>query len=310
MPHLFSPIVIAHTQLKNRIVVSPFLSGHAAMDGFIPDDLVEHYACYASGGVGLIITESSRVLPPVRGQTRKHIGSYSDIFIPHLQHIPQRVHKYTTRVVLLIDAPAALSRVNAAQFDRVAEPFVLAAWRALAAGFDGVMLSAADGGTLHHLISPLMNHRSDEYRHTLEGRLYLPLMIIEHIRQWLGPRFLIGFRLVADEFSVGGMTIQDARVVASRVVGSGVNFLDVTADLRGEVVQIARFPGWSVPLVNGIKRFLPDTPVIGSGLLDEPYLADSVVREGSLDMVMVGDSLKHNPEWPNLARSFLVTEEE
>lgn len=306
MPHLFSPITIARTKLKNRIVAASLPSGYTALDGFVPDELVEHYARYACGGVGLIITEPVRVLPPARGQSRSHIGIYSDLFIPSLRRITQRVHENTTRIVLLIDAPPELARADASQFRKVAEAFMRAAWRALGAGFDGVMLSGADGGILHHLISPLMNRRSDEYGHTIDGRLHLPLTIIEGIHQWLGPGFLIGFRLVADEFTVGGLTLQDARVVASRVVGSGASFLDVTADLRGEAVQIARFPGWCVPLVSGIKRFLPDTPVIGSGLLDEPYLADSVVRDGSLDMVMVGDALSHNPEWPHLARSFLL----
>jgi 2,4-dienoyl-CoA reductase-like NADH-dependent reductase (Old Yellow Enzyme family) len=307
MAHLFSPITIARTKLPNRIVLSPLPGGYAALDGFVDDALIEYYARFARGGVGLILTEPVRVVPPVPEETRAHIGLYADVFVPQLRRMVQVVHEHPTRIFALLDAPATYARSEPPALRTLAEHFILAAWRAMAAGFDGIMLSAADGGALHALVSPLHNRRYDAYGKTLDGRLLLPLVIIESIRRWLRLRLAIGFRLVADELTAGGMTLQDARMVASRVVGAGVHLLDVVADLENQS-HVARFPGWCVPLANGIKRVLPDVPVIGSGLLGEPYLADSVVRDGSIDLVMIGHTLLHNPEWPRLARSFLLPE--
>jgi len=309
MAHLFSPITIARTRLENRIVMAPLSGGYATLDGFVEESYIEYYAQRASGGVGLIITEPMRVVYPDTDQTRSHVGIYCDLFVPNLLRLTRVIHDYGTKIMALLDAPDSFTtKATPHDLRRLTERFILAAWRALAAGFDGVMLSAADGGALHALVSPLTNHRFDEYGKTIDGRLRMPMDILESIRDWIGKNFLLGFRLVAEEFEVGGMTLQDARVIARRMVGSGANLLDVTADIRHSD-QVARFPGWCVPLANSVKRFMPDIPVIGSGLLGEPHLADSIVREGSVDLVMLGNTLRTNPTWPQLARSFLLHSE-
>jgi 2,4-dienoyl-CoA reductase-like NADH-dependent reductase (Old Yellow Enzyme family) len=127
---------------------------------------------------------------------------------------------------------------------------------------------------------------------------------VEGARRWLGYRLIIGFRLLADEFTPGGMSLQDARVAAKRLTAAGVRLLDITAPLA--VAQVAHFPGWAVPLANSIKR-VTDVPVIGSGLLGDPQLADSVVRDGSVDLVMLAQALRDDPDWPRAARQSLLT---
>lgn len=306
MAHLFSPITIARLRLANRIVMAPFPSGFAAVDGFVSNDLIHYYMQRAHGGVGLILTEPLRVVPSLEGKTLAHIGIYADIFIPSLKSFVAAIHEYDTKVIATLDAPAEMfAHANVKHVRRLTEQFILAAWRALAAGFDGVLLLAADGGMLHSIISPISNRRYDEYGTDLDGRLRVAFDIIENIRHWVGKRLLIGFRMVAEEFALGGTTLQDSRVIARRVVATGVNFLDVTAE-AGNKTHVAKFPGWCIPLAASIKRSIPDVPVIGSGMLGEPYLADGVIREGSVDMVMLGNSLRFNPEWPQIARSFLV----
>lgn len=309
MAHLFSPITIARTRLANRIVMAPLPSGLATLDGFVQDDLLTYYSQRASGGVGLIITEPLCIHNDTYDQTRAHIGLYADVFIPRLRRLTDIVHEHDTRIIAYLDAPAPMTditSISVKELRRLSESFILGAWRSLAAGFDGIMLPAADGSVLHKMISPLSNRRFDDYGNTLNGRLRMALEIIESIHQWLGTRLLISFRLIAEEFEVGGITLQDSRFIARRVTASGVHLIDVTADTGTNHAPIARFPGWCVPLAHTIKRSIPDIPVIGSGTLGEPYLADSVIREGSVDLVMLGQSLRMNPLWPQLARSFLV----
>ncbi|NJP06348.1 MAG: NADH:flavin oxidoreductase [Chloroflexaceae bacterium] len=306
MAHLFSPFTIAGVRLPNRIVMSPSPSGFAMLDGFVNDALYKHYVERSHGGVGLIITEPIRVIPPHASMSRAHVGIYADAFIPRLRQLAEAVHGGGAGFLLALDAPADLAFAPLPMLANMVDYFLQASWRALAAGCDGVMLSSADGGLLHALVSPLVNTRQDEYGLNPAGRLRLVLEIVEGIRSFLGHRLLIGFRLVAEEFQKHGIELQDARLTANRVAAAGVNVLDVTADVRG-TAPIARFPGWRVPLANGIKRVLPDVPVIASGRLGDPHLADSVIRDGSVDLVMLGRALRDNPYWPHLARIILMS---
>lgn len=306
MDHLFSSLSISGIHLKNRIVMAPLVTSYASDDGTINDKLYEYYVRRAHGGVGLIVTEPARVLPPLRGTKYAHIGLYSNEFIPRLRRLSASVHGGGARLMLSLEAPAELAYSSIPSLQALVPYFIQAARRAIAARCDGVMLSSSDGGVLHALLSPLLNRRQDEYGLTNTGRLRLTLEIIEGIRKFLGPRLLLGFRLLAEEFDVEGINLQDARVIAKRLVSAGVNLLDVNVDKQTEA-PLARFPGWCIPLANSIKRFVPEVAVIGSGQLDDPLLADSVIREGSVDLVMVEQSLQQNPYWPHIAHILLLS---
>lgn len=306
MAHLFSPLTIAGKKLANRIVMAPFPSGYASEDGFIGNPLYDYYLQRAHGHVGLIIIEAAHVMPPPSGAAVPHIGLYDDMFIPQLRRLAQAVHGTNSFLLVMLDAAARRAHAGTQQQQELAASFLRAAWRAQAADCDGVVLSAADGGVLHMLASPLYNRRNDAYGGSATNRLRLPIEIIEGIRTWLGPRFLMVFRMVAEEFDAGGITLQDARVNARRLVAAGVHVLDIMTDTRSQV-SVARFPAWQVPLAEGIKRVIPDVPVMCSGLLGDPLLADSVVRDGSIDLVMLGSALRENPYWAHIARIVLDT---
>lgn len=305
MSHLFSSIRIGRKKLANRIVMGVTASGYALPDGFVEDALLHYYVRRAHGGVGLIVTEPLRVVPPDAQGIGAHIGIYADAFVPQLRFLAQAVHSQGARLLITLDEPAEAAEGSVWELRRLGEQFILAAWRALAANCDGVMLSAADGGVLHHLVSPQLNRRFDSYGGALAERLRLPLHIVEGIRTWMGNRLIIGFRIVAEDFTPGGISLQDARVIARRLVTAGVGLLDVTADTHSVNMPLARFPGWSVPLADGIKRVIPDVPVICSGSLGDPQLADSVIRDGSADLVMLRQALHTNPDWPRIAQATL-----
>lgn len=306
MPDLFSPLTIGGRELPNRIVLAPVPSGLAAADGFVTADLAEYYGRRARGGVGLVISEPVLVLPPATAGAA-HIGAYHDAFVPGLRGIATAAHNSGARALITLDAPAPVAPPHILDLFAAIEAFILAAWRAHCAGADGIMLTAADGGLIHSLLSPLTNARDDAYGRDLSGRLRLALEVIEGVRRWIGRRLIIGFRLIADELAPGGMGLQDARVVAKRLTAGGVHILDVTAPVAGP--QVARFPGWALPLANSIKR-ITDVPVIGSGLLGDPALADSVVRDGSVDLVMLGSALRADPDWPRVAQAQLARRRE
>lgn len=302
MADLFSPLTIAGRTLPNRIVMGPALSGFAGEAGFVNANLAAYYERIAEGGAGLIIGEPLRVSAPPAPEA--HLGLYHDAFVPELRQLIGAVHGHGARFGCVLTTPYPHEPPGATDLLAVTEQFIQSAWRAHCAGADVVVLSVADGCLLHRLASPLHNTRTDRYGQDVAGRLRMLLEVIEGVKRWLGSRIIIGVRLPAEELTPGGMSLQDARVLAKRVTAAGARILDITAPIGVGNVQLARFPGWAVPLINGIKRVI-DVPVIGSGQLGDPILADSVIRDGSLDLVMLNGSLRANPDWPREARELI-----
>jgi 2,4-dienoyl-CoA reductase-like NADH-dependent reductase (Old Yellow Enzyme family) len=304
MASLFSPLVVASMELPNRLVMAPTPSGLAETAGFVTADIVTYYHERASTGLALIVSEPFQVVAPPVEHPHAHLGLYHDAFVPPLHSLVQAVHANHGRLLISLTAPADALNADPYALAWVGEQFLLAAWRAVAAGADGVMLSAVDNGLLHQLLSPLHNLREDHYGGAIHDRLRLAQEIVEGVRTWLGRRRLVGFRLPAEELTPGGLSLHDARVVARRLVAAGVQLLDVEV-INDPEAAVATFPGWSVPLVNSIKRIVPEVPVICAEPLDDPYLADSIISDGSVDFVTLDDVLEEDPRWPRYAARVL-----
>lgn len=305
MPHLFSPLKIARVSLANRIVLGVGVSGCPTPGGFVRAPLVDFYARRAAGGAGLICVEAALVLPGELPDAQ--LGVYHDAFVPGLTELAQAIHARGARACLALTGPQQQPEATR-DLLLLREAFIRGAWRAHAAGFDAVLLSAAEPGVLRALLSPLHNQRADGYGGGIDGRLRLAQEIVEGVRAWLGRRMLIGFRLNVDELAPGGIELQDAGVIARRIVGAGAGLLDVTVAER-DGAPVARFPGWRVPLAASLKRLIPDVPIITGGGLDDPQLADSAIRDGSVDLVRIGRTLRADPDWPQRAFAALRPDE-
>lgn len=291
MAHLFSSLTLGGRELPNRVAMSPARNGFAIGGGFVSDEMRDYYARRARGGVGLIISEPFLVCAPPATRAG-HLGWYADAFVPSLRQLTDAVHSHGARFLLTLDAPLGDEPISTTMLHALREAFLQAAWRARAAGCDGIFLHAGHGSLLHHLLSP----RSPLPTEGRESSLRLVIEIVEATRRWLGKQCVVGVRLPAEDLVSGGLTMQDTRVIAKRLVAAGVALLDVTVE-ADESLTIARFPGWSVPLANGIKRVLPDVPIACASDLGEPFLADSVIRDGSIDLVLLDQHLHLDPDW-------------
>jgi 2,4-dienoyl-CoA reductase-like NADH-dependent reductase (Old Yellow Enzyme family) len=127
--------------------------------------------------------------------------------------------------------------------------------------------------------------------------------VVEGIDRWLGSQFIVGVRLNAEEFTPGGLSLQDTRLLATRLASAGVRLLEIQAQTASDT-PIARFPGWCVPMAAGIKAVV-DIPVMVGGLLDDAELADSVIRDGGADLISIGARLRVEPDWPHTAHTHL-----
>lgn len=295
MHNLFSPIRLGHIRLSNRLVLQASPCGYALREGFVSADFVSSYLRYAQSGVGLVVIESTYVLRP-RDPLGLHVGLYADAQISGFHQCIDALHAAGAAALIMLDQPLWTAQLNSAEIAKIGEAFVVAAWRARAAGADGVMLSTGGGSVFEQFISPLRNHRADRYGGDPVGRLQLLIDVLDGISSRMGHQFVIGVRLNVEEFTTGGLTLQDSRTIATRLVSAGVNLIEISADMVGGA-PVARFPGWRVPLAEGIKSVV-DVPVMVGGQLNDPILADSVVRDGSADLIAIGDWLRLEPDWP------------
>ena len=333
---LFEPIRIGELELKNRIVMAPINSHLGTELGAVGERLIDYYVERAKGGVSLIISDAMCIDWHVgkAGTSPLRIDEWK--YVDGLHDLTEAVHHYGTKLAAQIHhagrqnsvavctegqelvAPSAIPclptggemprALTIKEIEELVNKFVLAAQRAKAAEFDAVEIHGAHGYLITQFMSPHTNKRTDEYGGDFEGRMKFPLKIVEGIRAALGPDFPILFRMCADEYIEGGLTLEDSKHIAQRLEAAGVDALDITSGIYESppawhawiypIYDMA--PGCRVYLAEAIKKVV-DIPVIASGKIGDPALAEEVIKEGKADLVAMGRPLLADPELPNKA---------
>jgi 2,4-dienoyl-CoA reductase-like NADH-dependent reductase (Old Yellow Enzyme family) len=192
------------------------------------------------------------------------------------------------------DPPIAL---DAAGLARIRDAFVEAARRAARLGLDGLEIHAAHGYLLHQFLSPLANHRTDDYGGDLEGRSRFLVQVVDAVREvWPEDRPLF-VRLSATDWSPGGWDVGETVELARRLASHGVDLIDVTS---GGLVPGARIevePGYQVPFARAVREGA-GLPVSAVGLIVAPEQADQILVNQAADAVMLARELLRNPHWP------------
>ncbi len=310
---LLDPLTVAGYELRNRIVMPPMQSGRATAEGAITNRLVNFYA-KRSTAVGLPIVEHAYV--SLLGKlSLKQLGIYDDALIPGFEKLAEAIHAAGAPAVVQIThaggaanrnvikaqpaGPSPSGRVRAletAELHAVTEEFVVAAERAVKAGFDGVELHGAHGYLLCQFFSSILNKRTDEYGGCLENRMRFPLEVVSRVRRVLGGKLLL-YRLGADDLAPHGTHVEDAVTFARQLEQAGVDVVDVSGGMCGaEPKQLKHVKGYFIPQAEVIKKSIR-VPVVGVGGITAASHADSLVRAGKVDLVAVGRALLKDPEW-------------
>jgi 2,4-dienoyl-CoA reductase-like NADH-dependent reductase (Old Yellow Enzyme family) len=292
-------------------------TGRATIEGAVTDRLIGFYV-RRSAALGLLIVEHCYV--SARGRlSLKQLGIYDDELIRGLQKLAGSVHAVGTPVVVQISHAGGVANRNVigtepagpsatgktreltrGDIEGLVEEFVVAAERAIKAGFDGVELHGAHGFLLNQFFSPLLNKRGDEYGGSLENRMRFPLMVVERVRESVGGRLLL-YRLGADDLAPNGTQVEDSAAFAVKLEQCGVDVVDVSGGMcGGEPKQLRRVKGYFVPQAYEVKKAVR-IPVIGVGRITEAEYADRLVREGKVDLVAVGRALWRDPKWAEKA---------
>jgi 2,4-dienoyl-CoA reductase-like NADH-dependent reductase (Old Yellow Enzyme family) len=333
MPDLFSPFTIKSVTLRNRIGVSPMCM-YSAEDGHANDWHFVHLGARAVGGAGLVIVEATAVSPEGRISTGD-LGLWRDSQIeplariahfikaqgavPALQlahagrkasamrpweggaHLADDAGGWTPVAPSAIAFGGSLTKVphplSAADIARVQADFVSATKRALAAGFEWVELHAAHGYLAHQFLSPLSNHRSDNYGGGFENRLRFLLETTRAVRAVWPEGLPLTARLSCTDWVEGGWTPDESVELARRLKGEGVSLIDCSSGGMVGHAKIPVGPGYQVPFADRIRREA-QIATAAVGMISDPVQADEIITSGKADLVLLARAELSDPHWP------------
>jgi 2,4-dienoyl-CoA reductase-like NADH-dependent reductase (Old Yellow Enzyme family)/thioredoxin reductase len=330
--NLFSPGVIGRLHLRNRIVMAAMGTNFGQEDGIVTNRAINYYIERARGGAGLIITESSPINHLARHRVRC-LAAFEDRFIPGLRRFVDAVHENGARVALQLNhagrvtsadiigrtpqAPSPVPRypgtpppqeMTLEEIKQTIFDFGQTAHRAQEAGFDAVEIHGAHGYLIHQFFSPRTNKRNDAYGGIKENRGRFAIEVIREVRKAVGDPFPIIFRLSAAEMVEEGYGMEEGLFWARQIEDAGADALNIsggTGESYHTIVQFISpmsFPeGRFVPLAEAVKKGA-HIPVIVANRLNDPFLADEILREGKADFVAVGRNFLSDPYWPVKAK--------
>ena len=185
--------------------------------------------------------------------------------------------------------PVALDRVGLA---RVKQAFVEATLRSLRLGFDVVELHGAHGYCLSQFLSPLSNHRTDEYGGTMEKRRRFPLEVFEACRAVWPRDKALGMRLSAVEWVEGGVTIEDTIETARQLKALGCDFVDISSGGNSPAQKIQVVPGYHVGFSARVRREA-GIKTWAVGVITEPQQAEQIIASGLAVPDFSGENTGH-----------------
>ncbi|MCX6950943.1 MAG: NADH:flavin oxidoreductase/NADH oxidase [Verrucomicrobia bacterium] len=333
MPHLFDPFTLKSVTLRNRIGVSPMCM-YSSEDGLTNDWHLVHLGARAAGGAGLIIAEATAVSPEGRISpgdaglwADKHIeplirinrfvkqqGAVPGVQLAHAGrkasalrpwegggHLPDAAGGWPVIGPSAVAFGGSLNKVphamSEADIARVQGNFVAAAQRALAAGYEWVELHAAHGYLAHEFLSPFSNLRTDRYGGSFENRIRFLLETTRAVRAVWPDHLPLTVRLSCTDWTPGGWTIEETVELSRRLKTDGVDLIDCSSGGGVLDAKIPLSPGYQVPFAERVRREA-NLPTAAVGLITDPALADSIVREGRADLVLLARGVLSDPHWP------------
>ncbi|MEK4544898.1 NADPH dehydrogenase NamA [Bacillus sp. FSL L8-0173] len=323
---LFTPWTVKDVTIKNRIVMAPMCmySSHEK-DGKLQPFHMAHYISRAIGQVGLIIVEATAVNPQGR-ISDQDLGIWSDDHIEGFAKLTEQVKAQGSKIGIQlahagrkaelegdIYAPSAIpfdeqsktpAEMTTEQIKETIQEFKQAAARAKEAGFDIIELHAAHGYLMHEFLSPLSNHRTDEYGGSHENRYRFLGETIEAVKEvWDGPLFV---RISASDYTDKGLDIADHIGFAKWMKEQGVDLIDCSS---GALVQadIYVFPGYQVSFAEKIRE-QAEIATGAVGLITTGTMAEEILQNNRADLIFVARELLRDPHFARSAAKQLNTE--
>lgn len=330
---LFQSGNLAHTGLKNRLVVAPLTRVSGAANGDVGPLMPDYYEAFAKGGFGLIITEGTYTDDAYSQGYAHQPGIITDTQLEGWRAIVERVHAAGGKIIMQLMHAGALSQHNeysrtskgpsavrpkgaqmelyrgsglykipaemtVADIEDVITGFVASAQRAQEAGFDGVEVHGANGYLLDQFLTDYTNTRSDFYGGSIAARIFLTTEITRRVKTAVGGAFVVGVRIsqakVNDYDHKWAGTEDDAAIIFRAIAGVGADYIHTT---EHEAWQPA-FDEDGSSLAAYAKKY-SGLPVIANGGLNNVTEAEAMLAREEADFVSLGRAAIANSDWPN-----------
>ena len=316
---LFSPLCVKSMTLKNRIVMSPMGSNFARSDGQMSAEHIEYYRLRAAGGVGLIILENVCVQYPLGANGTTQLRLDQDCFIPQLYVFNETMHQYGCCTSVQINhagctavperigtLPVSASRIplangacaselSAEEIRSLAVLYGKAAARAKRAGFDAVEIHGGHGYLINQFLSPIWNHRTDEFGGSLENRIRFCRLVIDEVRKAVGESYPVMLRLSLEEFTANGNDLNEGIKILS-LLQDNVDIVDASVGVK-YAMDVAQLPdGWRTFVSKAVKENC-SLPCAVMGNIRTPQMAENILSRGEADLIVIGRGLLADPQW-------------
>ncbi len=329
---LFSTLRLRELTFKNRIFVSPMCQ-YSSVDGMPTDWHLVHLGSRAVGGAALVMVEATAVSPEGRISpwdsgiwSAEHGRAFSRItrFIKENNSVPavQLAHAgrkaSTDRPWLgggLVEpsaggwqpiAPSSVPfdpahraprEMSEADIDRAVEQFAASARWSLEGGFEVVELHMAHGYLMHEFLSPLSNHRTDDYGGSLANRMRFPLRVATIVREIWPAAWPVFVRISATDWAEGGWDLAQSVELSRELKGLGIDLIDCSSGALVPNVKVPVGPSYQVPFAETIRR---DAGIATGavGMITQARQAEEIVATGKADVVLLARQMLRDPYWP------------
>ncbi len=330
---MLTPLRVRGVTLKNRVVVSP-MAQYSCVDGLPGDFHLVHLGSRALGGAGLVVAEMTCTSPDAR-ITPGCPGLWNDAQTAAWKRIVDFVHHDSDAKIGVqlghagpkgstnapwdgagADRPlangnwpllAASDRaylpegirpraMTRADMDRVRADFVAATRRAAAAGFDWLELHCAHGYLLSSFISPLTNHRGDDYGGSLLNRLRFPLEVFTAMREVWPETLPMSVRISAHDWVDGGITPTAAVEMARAFKAAGADMIDVSSGQVSADQKPTYGRMYQTPFSDRIRQEA-GIATIAVGAISEADHVNSIIASGRADLCAIARPHLANAAW-------------
>lgn len=331
MSQLFTPLKIRKVTFKNRIFVSPMCQ-YSSENGMPNDWHLVHLGSRAIGGAGLVITEATAVTPEGR-ISPDDLGIWSDKHAEALKPITGFIKDHgSVPGIQLAHAGRKASTAapwsgggyvdknnrgwqtvapSPVPFDNYPKPvelskedmkallleFKKATRRSYDAGFEVAEIHMAHGYLLHQFMSPLSNHRNDEYGGSFENRIRFPLEVAQTVREAWPDTFPLFVRISSTDWVEGGWDLDQSIELAKKLKDTGIDLIDCSSGGLVPDAKIPAAPGYQVKFAEEIRRNA-DLATGTVGIITEPNQAEQILVTGQADAVLLAREFLRDPYWP------------
>jgi len=322
--HIFEPLDLGFTTLKNRILMGSMHTGLEEEKNGI-DKIATYYAERAKGGVGLIVTGG--ISPNIQGWTGPFAARMSTKkHAIHHQKITEAVHKEGGKICMQIlhsgrygyhpfnVAPSKLKspitpftpfKLTQSGIKRTIRDFVNCAELSKMAGYDGVEIMGSEGYLINQFIAKRTNKRTDNYGGEYENRMRLPIELVKQIREAVGKEFIIIYRLSMIDLVENGSSWEEVVQLGKEIEKAGATIINT-----GIGWHESRIPTIATSVPRGAFTWVTkkmkeelSIPLITSNRINMPETAEKILSEGDADMISMARPFLADPEWVNKAEA-------